>query len=115
MKKIIGKIKKSEGVGDIIKIISTDIIGIEPCSDCEERRKKLNKMFPFTKKVEYIITEEEIEFLKTAKEINKIDTGRLTTIYNKTFKANVKPCNCPTLMKELLEKLIIQINYQEIK
>lgn len=108
------KNNKIEGLGDVVKEV-TNFLGIETCDDCEERRKKLNQMFPFTKRPSYIITDEEIIYLRNAKDINKVDTGILTTIYNKTYNTSVKPCNCPTLMKELLEKLLIQINYQEIK
>ena len=38
-----------EGLGDIIKRL-TNAVKIPTCSKCEERRKKLNNMFPFKKK-----------------------------------------------------------------
>tara|TARA_Y100000310_G_C20502006_1_gene724480 strand:- start:90 stop:272 length:183 start_codon:yes stop_codon:yes gene_type:complete len=40
--------EKIEGLGDIIKRL-TGIVGVKPCSKCEERRKKMNEMFPFKK------------------------------------------------------------------
>ena len=40
---------KIEGLGDIIKRL-TDAVHIPTCSKCEERRKKLNSMFPIGKK-----------------------------------------------------------------
>lgn len=41
--------KKIEGLGDIIKRL-TSAVGVKPCSKCEERRKKLNVLFPFGKR-----------------------------------------------------------------
>ena len=37
--------QKIEGLGDIIKRL-TNAVKIPTCSKCEERRKKLNSMFP---------------------------------------------------------------------
>ena len=42
---------KIEGLGDIIKRL-TNAVKIPTCSKCEERRKKLNSMFPMGKKDE---------------------------------------------------------------
>ena len=39
---------KIEGLGDIIKRL-TNAVNIPTCSKCEERRKKLNSMFPLKK------------------------------------------------------------------
>jgi hypothetical protein len=39
---------KIEGLGDIIQRL-TKAVKIPTCSKCEERRKKLNKMFSFSK------------------------------------------------------------------
>ena len=39
-------IKKSKGLGDTIAKI-TKAVGIKPCKPCEERRKKLNTLFPY--------------------------------------------------------------------
>lgn len=103
-----------EGLGDVVKTI-TNFLGFETCDDCEQRRQKLNKMFPFLKKNAGEITQEEIIYLRASKEINKIDTGRLTKIYNRVYKTNVKPCNCPATMRDLLDKLLVQIKYQEIQ
>jgi len=40
---------KVEGLGDMIQRL-TKAVKIPTCSKCEERRKKLNNMFPFKKK-----------------------------------------------------------------
>jgi hypothetical protein len=38
--------KKWEGLGDVVAS-ATKKLGIEPCSPCEARRLRLNKMFSF--------------------------------------------------------------------
>jgi hypothetical protein len=40
------KIRDVRGLGDAIAVV-TDALTIKKCSSCEERRKKLNQMFPF--------------------------------------------------------------------
>ena len=37
---------KSRGLGDTIAKL-TKAVGIQPCGGCEERRQKLNSIFPF--------------------------------------------------------------------
>jgi hypothetical protein len=40
--------KPMQGVGDVIERM-TSAVGIKKCGACEERRKRLNEMFPFNK------------------------------------------------------------------
>jgi|TARA_Y100000310_G_C20323051_1_gene641688 hypothetical protein len=40
---------KSRGIGDTVKKV-TNAVGIPTCNKCEERRKKLNRMFPYGQK-----------------------------------------------------------------
>ena len=37
---------KSRGLGDTVAKL-TKAVGIKPCGGCEERRRKLNSLFPF--------------------------------------------------------------------
>jgi len=39
-------LKKSVGAGDVIRKV-TDVLGLEPCDDCEVRRKRLNRLLRF--------------------------------------------------------------------
>jgi hypothetical protein len=39
-------VAKSQGLGDTIEKIAS-ALGIKKCKSCEERRKKLNKFFPY--------------------------------------------------------------------
>jgi hypothetical protein len=40
------KIRDLRGLGDAVEAV-TEVLAIKKCSACEERRKKLNQMFPF--------------------------------------------------------------------
>lgn len=40
------KIRGVRGVGDVISGM-TKMVGVKPCSSCDERRKQLNKLIPF--------------------------------------------------------------------
>ena len=106
--------KKSKGLGD--KVASfTKATGIdklvhavaEDCG-CEERRAKLNALFP-GRNVE--MTPEDVELFATL--LPAIKSGRLRrpesrtmyNIFNRTFNANEKPCNCTGKNKRMVEKL----------
>ena len=94
------------GLGDVIKKV-TNFIGIPTCDACEERRKKLNSMFPFIKNAK-TLSDDEIQFLKRIRFSNTIgseDRNFLFSLYNKTFSSRVNTCNCPSVVIEMREKL----------
>lgn len=104
---------KSKGLGDTVEKI-TEATGIktlvhllfgENCG-CEERKEKLNKMFPY--KVEFL-TEEEYNWLKifgfNVYQIN-IDQQRiLLKIYNRVFNQNQAPTQCSSCWNRILTEL----------
>lgn len=99
------KYEPIEGLGDVIKKI-TNFIGIETCDSCEERRKKLNKLFPYTKT--YTIETTDIDFIKRIKSNNLIsyeDKIHLFSVYNRVFRKNVAICNCSGLVYDMIDKL----------
>ena len=104
-----------KGLGDVIKKI-TDTLSIPTCEKCEERRQKLNKAFSFLKTVKRDLTDEEIESLLLMEANKRIEDGAsFVKLYNDVFFFFLKPCNCPSIYKELLSKLIMQIEYQKIQ
>ena len=54
-------IKKSKGLGDTIQKV-TKALKIPTCKKCEERRKKLNKILPYVRKMSSDEYKEFIEF-----------------------------------------------------
>lgn len=107
--------KTSIGLGDVIKKI-TDTLSIPTCEKCEERRQKLNKAYSFLRTVKREITDEEIIYLKDIESSKKIDNSqKFVKIFNEVFGTNQTACDCPSLMRDLLGKLLMQIEYQNIK
>ena len=97
-----------EGLGDKIEKV-TKATGIKKAVDtvfdalgadcgCDQRKQKLNELFPSTKPE--CFTEEEFELMRMAVETNKQtftgeETKQYTAIYNRVFKQNVAciPCS----------------------
>ena len=111
--------KKSSGLGDTIERI-TKATGIKAVVDkvseitgkdcnCNERRDKLNKMFPYAKVRQF--TEDELkiyeEVLPRLKggTIKGKDQATLVRLYNKVFNANKKPSSCSSCVQQTLAKL----------
>lgn len=109
------EVETTTGLGDVIKSV-TNAVGIETCAECEERRKKLNKMFPFTKNAKEITNEEDKEFIRNLKDrgkLSKEEVNKIMELMNTYFGMRVKFCNCPGLFKGYIEKLKVQLTYSE--
>ena len=103
------------GLGDIIKKV-TDTLSIPACDDCEKRRQKLNKLFPFTRNAKVELSEEEVEFVNSIeKTLTQEMRIKLGDIYDKTFGGKTRHCQCPGVYKMIIDRLKIQIQYQSIK
>ena len=90
----IEKVAKKTGVKKIVKKVFKD------CG-CEERKEKLNKLFPYYNKEKACMNEEQIKYYEGFKE--KYLTGSHNTIphepmqefidlYNTIFQTNIKGC-----------------------
>lgn len=107
--------KSASGLGDVVKKV-TNALGIKTCDDCEKRRQKLNKLFPFTKNAKVELTEEEVEFVNSIeKTLTQEMRIKLGDIYDKTFGGKTRHCQCPGVYKMIIDRLKIQIQYQSIK
>lgn len=109
------EIETTTGLGDVIENV-TSFLGITKCEECEERRKKLNKMFPYTRTSKEISSEEDKEFIKNLPSkgtLKREDADRVIKLVNETFNLRAKFCNCPGLFKSYIEKLKVQVNYQD--
>ena len=106
--------KNSKGLGDRIANL-TKKTGIdklvhavvEDCG-CEERQKKLNALFPGRNVAMDPADVKGWEELMPAVERGRLkrhQTRTMYDIYNRTFNANAKPCNCTGKNKAMVEKL----------
>ena len=107
--------KETTGLGDVIENV-TNFLGVKKCSDCEQRRKKLNKMFPFTKKAKRELTDIEINFIESVgTKLNQEDRLMLGSLYEALYGGKVRHCtSCPGVYKNIIGKLKMQIEYQRI-
>ena len=99
----ISKITKATGISKVVDKIS-EVTGI-PCN-CEERRNKLNKIFPYSRQM----TEDEIKIYeevlpRTKGTISGQDQAIMVKLYNKVFNTNKQPSSCGSCVKETLAKL----------
>lgn len=101
----------SAGLGDVVKSI-TSALGIETCNKCEERRKQLNKMFPWlnAKEMETLKGEDEalmIRIRKTPSAVQNDDVDALFKLYNRIYTPQrpIKRCQCPGLLRTVVERL----------
>ena len=110
--------KQSDGVGDTVEKI-TKATGIKAAVDgvfdalgkdcgCDERKKTLNKMFPYNKP--NCLTQDEHSYLTDfySQERNRIsveEQRQLLTIYNRVFNYNDKMTSCGSCFAGKLNKL----------
>ena len=108
---------KSKGLGDTIEKITTAtgikavvkaVVG-EDCG-CDERKEKLNKLFPYKREPE-CLNEEEIAYLSTGvlkkKTLTYDDRVQIATIHARVFNHKFDvPCTCsPKIWMQWVKQL----------
>lgn len=107
--------RKAQGLGDTIEQI-TEVTGIkklvefvagEDCG-CEERKKKLNALFPYRNT--NCLTEEEYQWLKETNVLSQdtfkpSEQTKLIAIYNRVFNLRQEPTSCASCFRELVFKM----------
>jgi len=115
---------QSEGLGDTVEKV-LEVTGVaklakwilgEDCN-CDERKAKLNSLFPY-RKPECLLKDEH-EFLSewfTEKRytMKPTEQKRMLEIYNRVFKVNMQPTSCGSCLRDVMNKLEILYNsYKE--
>ena len=98
----IAKITKATGIDKVAKKVLGDDCG------CEERKEKLNKMFPYANVRQF--TEDEMSIyesvLPTIKgTVSGQDQATLVKLYNKVFNSNKKTSSCGSCVQQTLAQL----------
>ena len=117
--------KKSKGLGDTIAKVTkatgidkaVKFIAGEDCG-CNERKEKLNKLFPYNKPE--CLNENEYNFLK---EFYRIERNTVThkeqlqliAISNRVLHTKLEPSSCSSCIKSLMNKIKTLFNNYEIK
>ena len=106
----IAKITKATGIDKVAKFVLGEDCG------CDERKEKLNKLFPYAKPK--CLTEEEFNTLDTYFEKN---TDTLTSeeqlsfiaINNRVLEQKLVPSSCASCLRDLVSK--VRVIYNEYK
>ncbi len=105
--------KRSKGLGDsvekVLKATGIDKVAKKVLGDdcgCEERKKKLNQMFPYSRQftVDEMKIYEEV-MARTKGTITREDQGIMVKLYNKVFNANKQTSSCGSCVQSTLAKL----------
>jgi hypothetical protein len=109
------KATKSTGLGDTVEKVleATGIASVakfvlgEDCN-CEERKKKLNELFPYRNT--NCLTEEEYQWLNetnvlTQDTFKPSEQTKLIAIYNRVFNLRQEPTSCASCFRELVFKM----------
>lgn len=117
--------KKSKGLGDTVAKVTkatgidkaVKFIAGEECG-CEERKEKLNKLFPYNQPE--CLNESEYNFLKDFYSIARNTVTypqqlELIAISNRVLKTKLKPSSCSSCIKSLMDKLKKLYDNYEIK
>ena len=114
--------KKSKGLGDTIAKI-TEATGIdklvkfvagEDCG-CEERKEKLNKLFPYAKP--NCLTEDEFKtldefFSLNTQQVTNVQQRDLVKVSNRVFNRQDQQTSCSSCLRDLVGKLkVIHAEY----
>jgi hypothetical protein len=101
-----------KGLGDIIAKF-TKAFGIKECEACKMRRDYLNVRFSAIKLDKSKLTVEDIELVMKAEQSKSLKTDevkKIFEVYNRLFNMKVKPCNCPSIIATMIEKLVFKIS-----
>ena len=106
---------KSTGLGDTVEKVleATGIASVakfvlgEDCN-CEERKKKLNELFPYRNT--NCLTEEEYNWLNETNILSQdsfkpSEQTQLIAIYNRVFNVRQEPTSCASCFRELVFKM----------
>ena len=107
--------KKAQGLGDTIEQI-TEATGIKKLvkfvagadCGCDERKKKLNELFPYRNT--NCLTEEEYNWLNETQVLSQqtfkpSEQTRIIQIYNRVFNLRQEPTSCASCFRDIILKL----------
>ena len=98
----IAKVTSAKGIDKLVHFVAGEDCG------CDERRKKLNALFPYRQTL--CLTEQEFKTLTAFFESEKViirhpDQLELLAIYNRVFGSNRKPTTCGSCFRQVVKDL----------
>ena len=103
----IAKITKATGIDKLVKFVAGEDCG------CEERKEKLNKLFPYAKPK--CLTEDEFNTLDGYFNLNtntltSDQQASLIAINNRVFNQSLVPSTCASCLMDLVNKMRVIYN-----
>ena len=111
---------QSEGLGDTVEKV-LEVTGVakvakwllgEDCG-CDERKAKLNSLFPYRKPECLLKDEHEFLsewFIEKRYTMKPTEQKRMLEIYNRVFTVNMQPTSCGSCLRDVMNKLEILYN-----
>ena len=102
---------KATGIDKVAKFILGEDCG------CDERKAKLNALFPYKKPL--CLTENEYEWLKAwidtkTNQVTPSDQAQILVIYNRIFLQRNEPSNCSSCLKDMVDQLkTVMLTYED--
>jgi hypothetical protein len=102
---------KATGIDKVAKFILGEDCG------CDERKAKLNALFPYKKPL--CLTESEYEWLKAwidtkTNQVTPSDQAQILVIYNRIFLQRNEPSNCSSCLKDMVDQLKqVMLTYED--
>ena len=102
---------KATGIDKVAKFILGEDCG------CDERKAKLNALFPYKKPL--CLTEDEYEWLKAwietkTNQVTPSDQAQILVIYNRIFLQRNEPSNCSSCLKDMVDQLkTVMLTYED--
>lgn len=124
-KKTVKKKKQPEGLGDVVETVleKTGVAKVakwilgEDCG-CDDRKKKLNELFPRWRNPQ-CLQEEEYNWLKKwfsepRGKMKSVEQQAMLKIYNRVFKTNQRLTTCSSCLRDINQRMNkIYIAYKE--
>ena len=105
----IAKITEATGIDKLVKFVAGEDCG------CEERKEKLNKLFPYVKP--NCLTEDEFKtldefFSLNTQQVTNIQQRDLVKVSNRVFNRQDQQTSCSSCLRDLVGKLkVIHAEY----
>lgn len=105
----IAKITEATGIDKLVKFIAGEDCG------CEERKEKLNKLFPYVKP--NCLTEDEFKtldefFSLNTQQVTNVQQRDLVKVSNRVFNRQDQQTSCSSCLRDLVGKLkVIHAEY----
>lgn len=115
-KKKAAKTKSKTKPTEVKEEVDTKATSSEPTVEDKGRQEKMLKMFKYLKRTKRNLDLDEVEFVqKIGRQLSTEERYKLGDIYTQVYGIKVRHCLCPAMYKQFIDRLKMQIEYQELE